>query len=69
MVSVYHWAFVDPLRKLWYNFTITAASVLVAAFIGGVEALGLLGQHLGLAGGAWMPLPGSTTTSPGSALW
>ena len=58
MVSVYHWAFVDPLRKLWYNFTITAASVLVAVFIGGVEALGLLGQRLGLAGGAWDAVAG-----------
>jgi high-affinity nickel-transport protein len=53
MVSAYRWAFVDPLRKLWYNLTITAASVLVAVFIGGVEALGLLGQRLGLAGGLW----------------
>lgn len=52
MVSVYRWAFVDPFRKLWYNFTITAASVLVSALSGGVEALGLFGQRLGLAGGA-----------------
>lgn len=53
MVSAYRWAFVDPLRKLWYNLTITAASVLIAAFVGGVEALGLLGQRLGFAGGLW----------------
>ena len=58
MVSVYRWAFIDPLRKLWYNFTITAASVLVAVFIGGVEALGLLGQRLGLSGGAWTVIAG-----------
>jgi high-affinity nickel-transport protein len=53
MVSAYRWAFVDPLRKLWYNLTITAASVLVAVFIGGIEAIGLIGQQLGLAGGLW----------------
>lgn len=53
MVSAYRWAFTDPLRKLWYNITITGASVIVAAFIGGIEALGLLGQRLGLAGGLW----------------
>ena len=40
MVGAYGWAFVNPLRKLWYNLTITAASVLVALLIGGIEALG-----------------------------
>jgi high-affinity nickel-transport protein len=53
MVSAYRWAFVDPLRKLWYNLTITGASVVVALFIGGVEALGLIGERLGLSGGPW----------------
>jgi high-affinity nickel-transport protein len=53
MVGAYGWAFVNPVRKLWYNLTITAASVVVAMFIGGVEALGLLGDKLGLAGGFW----------------
>jgi high-affinity nickel-transport protein len=53
MVSAYGWAFVDPLRKLWYNLTITATSVLVAVLIGGVEALGLIADRLGLEGGIW----------------
>ncbi len=53
MTRAYGWAFVDPLRKLWYNLTITVASVTVALFIGGVEALGLIGDRLGLAGGFW----------------
>jgi high-affinity nickel-transport protein len=53
MVGAYGWAFVNPVRKLWYNLTITAASVVVAIFIGGVEALGLLGSQLNLAGGFW----------------
>ncbi len=53
MTGAYGWAFVDPLRKLWYNLTITAASVVVAIFIGAVEALGLIGDELGFAGGFW----------------
>ena len=53
MVGAYGWAFVNPIRKLWYNLTITAASVAVAIFIGGVEALGLLGDRLELSGGVW----------------
>jgi high-affinity nickel-transport protein len=53
MVGAYGWAFVKPLRKLWYNMTITAASVAVALFIGGVEALGLISDELRLDGGFW----------------
>ena len=53
MVGAYGWAFVNPFRKLWYNLTITAASVLVALLIGGVEALGLLGDRLALTGPFW----------------
>jgi high-affinity nickel-transport protein len=53
MTGAYGWAFVNPIRKLWYNLTITAASVVVAIFIGGIEALGLIGDKLGLEGGFW----------------
>ena len=53
MTETYGWACVDPLRKLWYNLTITAASVVVALFIGSVEALGLIADKLGLEGGFW----------------
>lgn len=53
MVGAYGWAFVNPMRKLWYNLTITSASVLVALLIGGVEALGLLGDRLALTGPFW----------------
>jgi len=56
MVRAYGWAFIHPLRKLWYNMTITAASVLVALLIGGAEALDLLGDQLGLAGPFWAGL-------------
>jgi len=53
MTGAYGWAFVKPIRKLWYNLTITGASVAVALFIGGVEALGLLGDKLMLDGPFW----------------
>jgi high-affinity nickel-transport protein len=53
MVGAYGWAFVKPIRKLYYNLTITFVSVLVAVIVGGVEALGLLAEKLGLQGGFW----------------
>jgi high-affinity nickel-transport protein len=53
MVGAYGWAFLNPIRKIWYNLTITAVSVLVASLIGGIEALGLIADKLGLAGGFW----------------
>lgn len=53
MTRAYGWAFVNPIRKLWYNLTITAASVVVALFIGGIEALGVIGDKLELEGRFW----------------
>ena len=37
MVGAYGWAFVKPIRKLYYNMTITLVSVIVALVIGGVD--------------------------------
>ena len=56
MIGAYGWAFSKPVRKLYYNITITAASVFVALFIGGVEALGLIADKLELSGGVWAPI-------------
>ena len=53
MVEAYGWAFLNPIRKLWYNLTITAVSAMVALLIGGVEALGLVAHGLELEGGFW----------------
>jgi high-affinity nickel-transport protein len=58
MTGAYGWAFIKPIRKLWYNLTITAASVIVAIFIGGIEALGLLIDKLGLEGAVWDAIGG-----------
>jgi nickel/cobalt transporter (NiCoT) family protein len=53
MIGAYGWAFVKPIRKLYYNITITLVSVIVALVIGGIEALGLIGSKLGLQGSVW----------------
>lgn len=42
MTRVYGWAFVEPQRKLYYNFAVTSASVVAAVLIGGIELAGLL---------------------------
>ena len=53
MAGAYGWAFVKPIRKLYYNLTITFVSVLVALIVGGIEALGLIAGQLALEGGFW----------------
>jgi nickel/cobalt transporter (NiCoT) family protein len=53
MVGAYGWAFIKPIRKLYYNLTITFVSVVVALLIGGIEAIGLLKDRLNLSGGVW----------------
>ncbi len=53
MLGAYGWAYVKPIRKLYYNLTITAVSVVVALVVGGIEALGLVGGQLHLQGAFW----------------
>ena len=53
MLGAYGWAFVKPIRKLYYNLTITSVSVIVAFAVGGIEALGLIASQLHLTGQFW----------------
>ena len=53
MLGAYGWAFVKPIRKLYYNLTITIVSAIVAILIGGVEALGLIAGEFNLQGWFW----------------
>jgi high-affinity nickel-transport protein len=53
MLGAYGWAFVKPIRKLYYNITITSVSVVVALAVGGIEALGLLAAQLHRTGAFW----------------
>ena len=53
MLGAYGWAFVKPIRKLYYNLTITIVSAIVAIFIGGIETLGLIAGEFNLQGWFW----------------
>src|SRR5579859_8184211 len=53
MNFAYDWAFAKPVRKVYYNLTITGLSIFVAVFIGAVELLGLLAQDANLSGAFW----------------
>ncbi len=56
MLAAYGWAYVKPLRKLYYNLTITFVSVLVALLVGGIEAFSIIGGRLQLKGGFWVAI-------------
>lgn len=53
MNFAYGWAFARPIRKVYYNITITGLSVAAAFCIGTIEFLGLLPAELNWHGGAW----------------
>ena len=53
MNFAYGWAFSKPVRKVYYNITITGLSVAVALLIGSIELFGLLASELHLSGGFW----------------
>jgi high-affinity nickel-transport protein len=51
MRYAYGWAFSHPIRKVFYNLTLTLISVMVAFIIGTIEILGVIASEFGLAGG------------------
>ncbi len=53
MLGAYGWAYVKPIRKLYYNLNITLVSVIIAFGIGGIEILGIVADEFGLTGGLW----------------
>jgi high-affinity nickel-transport protein len=53
MNFAYGWAFARPIRKVFYNITITGLSVAVAFFIGTIEILGLLPSEFNWSGSVW----------------
>ncbi len=53
MLGAYGWAFVKPVRKLYYNLNITLVSVLVALLVGTVELLNVVAGQLNLRGAGW----------------
>jgi high-affinity nickel-transport protein len=53
MLGAYGWAFVKPVRKLYYNLTITLVSVLVALVVGTFEVLEILASEFSFEHGTW----------------
>jgi high-affinity nickel-transport protein len=53
MNFAYDWAFAKPIRKVYYNLTMTGLSVFVAFFVGTIEIVGLIAQEGNLHGGFW----------------
>ncbi len=53
MLGAYGWAYIKPIRKLYYNLNITLVSVLIAFAIGGIEVLSIVADKFGLHGGIW----------------
>jgi high-affinity nickel-transport protein len=53
MLGAYGWAFVKPVRKLYYNMNITLVSVLIALVVGTIEFLSIIGDKLALEGPFW----------------
>ena len=56
MNFAYGWAFSKPVRKIYYNLTVTGLSVAVALVIGTIELGGLVASQLGLTGPLWTTL-------------
>jgi nickel/cobalt transporter (NiCoT) family protein len=65
MNFAYDWAFARPVRKVYYNLTITGLSVFVAFFIGTVEVLDLVAGQAHLSGGFWSAMQGFNINTAG----
>jgi high-affinity nickel-transport protein len=68
MNFAYGWAFSNPVRKVYYNITITGLSVVVALLIGTAELLGLVGMELHLGGPFWTWVAGLNLNTLGVAI-
>ena len=68
MTRAYAWALATPLRKLYYNLTVTGLSMLVALGVGALELAQALSAKLGLNTPAWQALRGVQLGSLGDAL-
>lgn len=68
MLGAYGWAYVKPIRKLYYNLNITLISVLIAFVVGGIEILSIVADRFGLHGGVWAVASGVDLGSIGLAI-
>jgi high-affinity nickel-transport protein len=68
MNFAYGWAFANPVRKVYYNITITGLSVVVALLIGSVEIASLAAQQFSLSGPFWSWIAGLDLNTIGFAI-
>ena len=68
MNFAYDWAFARPIRKIYYNLTITGLSVFVALFIGTIEILGLIAQETNATGAFWTFMQGFNINRAGFVI-
>ena len=68
MNFAYGWAFSKPVRKVYYNLTVTGLSVAVALIIGGIELTALLVDRLGIRSGPLAAIAGLDLNSVGYAI-
>ena len=68
MTFAYGWAFSTPVRKAFYNLTVTGLSVAVALAIGAIELVAVLADRLGLHGGVWDRLAAIDLNAVGYAV-
>jgi nickel/cobalt transporter (NiCoT) family protein len=68
MTRAYGWAFSNPVRKVYYNITVTSLSIVVALAIGTVELLQVVATKLALSGGFWDWLNGLDFETLGYAV-
>jgi high-affinity nickel-transport protein len=68
MSKAYGWAFVTPIRKIYYNITTTGLSIFVAFVIGTIEVVSLLSEKLGLHGQPWDYIAGIDINTAGRVI-
>jgi high-affinity nickel-transport protein len=68
MNFAYGWAFAKPVRKIFYNLTITALSVAVALIIGTIELVSILVDKLGIESGPLAAVAGLDLNYVGFAI-
>jgi high-affinity nickel-transport protein len=68
MNAAYGWAFLNPVRKVFYNLAITSLSVAICFFIGTIEVLGLLPVELHLKGRFWTDMSGFNINAAGFVI-
>src|SRR3954468_2346405 len=68
MNFAYGWGFSKPIRKIFYNITITALSVIVALVIGTIELMSVVTDKLSLSGEPWDFVAGLDLNYVGYAL-